>query len=118
MLRLVTVHGLLGQAIGGNHTLLDARSCYQRSIARRCRDIQPRRVKVAPTLRHGLQPLFRTTYQRRVSALGGAEHSIADLVCGCLAAWEGGRSFEDLAAKFGAGNPGERRLVLVFAPDL
>lgn len=51
-----------------------------------------------------------------VGALGGAEDAVADAEAwrGRGGGWEGG----DCAGEFGAADPGEGRLVLVFALDL
>lgn len=53
-----------------------------------------------------------------VGALGGAEDAVADAETwrrgGGGGGWEGG----DCAGEFGAADPGERGLVLVFALDL
>lgn len=52
---------------------------------------------------------------RGVAALGGAEDAVAEAEFGGgEGGWEGG----DDAGEFGTGDPGEGRLVLVFAPDL
>ena len=53
---------------------------------------------------------------RRVAALCGAEDSGADAIFG--GSGRGGGNCEDDASELGAGDPGEGRLVLVFAADL
>ena len=51
----------------------------------------------------------------RIGALGSAKDSVTDFEFVCLG---GCRSGEDGAGEFHAGNPWERRLVLIFALDL
>lgn len=94
----------------------DARPRHEGGVARRRRHEQAGRVEEAPSRGHGPQPVFARGDEGGVAALAGAEDFVADGEFG--RGGGGGWGAEDDAGEFGAGDPGQRRLVLVFAPDL
>lgn len=99
-------------------TLLNACARNETRIAGRRGDKKARRVEEAPALWHRPQALLSAGNMSSVAALAGAEDLVTGLVLGLLAAGERCRRLQNDARKLGAGNPRQRRLVLVLAADL
>lgn len=95
----------------------DVRTLHERSVRCRHRDEQARRFEERPTLGHGLQLLALGADDLSVAALGCAEDFVADGIVWALGGGRG-RNGGDHAAELRAADPGEGRLVLVFAADL
>ena len=95
----------------------DVRALHERSIGCRHRDEQSCRFEERPALGHRLQLLAFGADDFSVAALGCAEDFVADGIVWALGGGLDGNGC-DYAAELGAADPGEGRLVLVFAADL
>lgn len=95
--------------------LFNTSSCNQGAVTRRRGDEQACCFEETPPFRYGLEGLLERCDFRGVPALRGAEDAVADFVFGGAIGGGGG---EDDACEFGAGDPGEGGLMLVFACDL
>jgi hypothetical protein len=97
---------------------LDIRASDQSAVARRRGNKKACCFEETPSFRHGFQCLFSGGYLRCVSALRSAEYPISNSIPRCSAIWERGRDRDDHAGEFGAGDPWEGWLMLVFSGDL
>jgi hypothetical protein len=96
---------------------LDIRSLHQRRVRRGHRHEETCGFEERPTFWHGLELLGFGANNFGVAALRGAEDFVADGVVGASFG-RGGGDGGDYATEFGAGDPGEGRLVLIFSADL
>lgn len=92
----------------------DVCSRNQRSVGRGHRNEKACGLEEGPALGYGLELLFFGTDELGIASLSCTEDLVAD---GEFVATLGGDGC-DYAAEFGARDPRERRLVLVFAADL